>query len=435
MDPSQIIQLITIAILLAMSAFFSSSETALTTVSAIRLKSLADSGNKKAMLVLKLKENPDKMLSAILIGNNIVNIAVSSLTTIFVQNKWGNFAVSIGSGVLTLLVLIFGEITPKTAATSYADKFSLIVVKPIWLITKILTPVIIVINFLASCLMKLLRLNINAKESTFTEEELRTIMDVSHEEGVIEEEEREIINNVFDFGDAEAKEIMIPRIDMCMINVDATYEELIEIFKENRYTRLPVFQDTTDNVIGIINIKDLILYRNGDKFDIRDYLRDVYYTYEYKKLSELMAEMRKDSVNISIVLDEYGAAVGLITIEDLLEEIVGDIRDEYDDDEEDILKEVAPNEYLVDGQTKLDDVNELLNLSLTSDDYDSIGGFIIGSLDRLPTTGDKVETEAVTLVVDLMDKNRIDKVHIYLNTTADEDVADEEITAEETETK
>ena len=420
MDPSQIIQLITIIILLAMSAFFSSSETALTTVSTIRLKSLADNGSKNAKLVLTLKENPDKMLSAILIGNNIVNIAASSITTIFVQEMWDSWAISIGSGVLTLLVLVFGEITPKTAATGYANKFSLFVAKPIWFLTKVLTPIIVIINFLASCIMKLFRININEKESTFTEEELRTIMDVSHEEGVIEEEEREMINNVFDFGEAEAKEIMIPRIDMCMINVDSSYDELLEIFKENRYTRLPVYQDSTDNVIGIINIKDLILYRNGDKFDIRDYLRDVYYTYEYKKLDELMAEMRKDSVNITIVLDEYGAAVGLITIEDLLEEIVGDIRDEYDYDEEDNFKEIAPNEYLVDGQTKLDDVNDALDLSLTSEDYDSIGGYIIGSLDRLPIMGDTVETDNVKLVVELMDKNRIDKVHIYIKPETDE---------------
>lgn len=426
MDPSQIIQLVTIGILLAMSAFFSSSETALTTVSAIRLKSLADNGNKNAKLVLKLKENPDKMLSAILIGNNIVNIAASSITTIFFQEMWGNFAISIGSGVLTLLVLIFGEITPKTAATGYADKFSLIVAKPIWFLTRVLTPVIIVINFLASCIMKVFRININEKESTFTEEELRTIMDVSHEEGVIEEEEREMINNVFDFGEAEAKEIMIPRIDMCMINVDATYNEVFEIFKENRYTRLPVYQDTTDNVIGIINIKDLIFYDNTTEFKVTDYLRDVYYTYEYKKLSELMSEMRKDSVNITIVLDEYGAAVGLITIEDLLEEIVGDIRDEYDYDEEDNLKEVAPNEYIVDGQTKLDDVNDVLNLSLVSEDYDSIAGYIIGSLDRLPKEGDTVENVNVTLVVDQMDKNRIDKIHIYIKTTEDESTTDSE---------
>ena len=417
-------QLIFLVILIALSAFFSSAETALTTVSKIRLKTLADEGNKNARIVMKIKENPDKMLSAILIGNNIVNISASSLATIFVQNVWGSWAISIGTGVLTIVVLIFGEITPKTAATIHADSLSLFYAKPVWLLITILTPVIFIINLLASGFMRILGLKSNAKENTFTEEELRTIMNVSHEEGVIEKEEREMINNVFDFGDAEAKDVMIPRIDMCMVDVDASYEELIKIFKENKYTRLPVYQESSDNVIGIINIKDLIFYRSGDDFNIRDYLRDVYYTYEYKKLSELMVEMRKDSVNITIVLDEYGAAVGLITIEDLLEEIVGEIRDEYDYDEEDSFKEVAPDEYVVDGQIKLDDVNDSLNLTLTSDDYDSLGGYIIGSLDRLPAEGDKVETDKVTLVVDSMDKNRIDKVHIYIKTDKAENLSD-----------
>lgn len=414
MDPSILTQVIVLIVLLLLSAFFSSAETALTTISRIRIKTLADEGSKNAKIVLKIKDNPEKMLSAILIGNNIVNISASSLATVMVQSIWGNFAVSIGTGILTILVLIFGEITPKTAATSHADKLSLLYARPIWFLMTVLTPVIIVINFLASGVMFILGMKNKAAGNTFTEEELRTIMDVSHEEGVIEEEEREMINNVFDFGDAEAKDVMIPRIDMCMVDVESTYEELIEVFREHKYTRLPVFQENSDNVIGIINIKDLIIYRSGDEFNIRDYLRDVYYTYEYKKLSELMVEMRKDSVNITIVLDEYGAAVGLITIEDLLEEIVGEIRDEYDYDEEDAFKEVAPGEYIVDGQIKLDDVNDGLDLALVSDDYDSLGGYIIGSLDRLPTEGDKVDAGRITLVVDSMDKNRIDKIHIYL---------------------
>lgn len=424
MDPSNITQIVILIILLAFSAFFSSAETALTTISKIRVKTLADEGNKNAKIVMKIKDNPKKMLSAILIGNNIVNISASSLATIFVQDVLGNWAVSIGTGVLTLLVLIFGEITPKTAATAHADFLSMFYARPVWFIMTILTPVIIVINFLSSGFMRILGLKNDDSGNTFTEEELRTIMTVSHEEGVIEKEEREMINNVFDFGDTEAKDVMIPRIDMCMVDVDSTYEELINIFRENRYTRLPVYQESSDNVIGIINIKDLILYRSGEDFNIRDYLRDVYYTYEYKKLSELMVEMRKDSVNITIVLDEYGAAVGLITIEDLLEEIVGEIRDEYDYDEEDAFKEVSPNEYVVDGQIKLDDVNDRLDLTLMSEDYDSLGGYIIGSLDRLPAKGDKVETNMVTLVVESMDKNRIDKVHIFIKDEQDDDDSD-----------
>lgn len=414
MEPDSIIQIIFLIILLAFSAFFSSAETALTTVSKIRIKTLADEGSSNAKILLKIKDNPDKMLSAILIGNNIVNISASSLATVFVQNVFGNWAISIGTGVLTILVLIFGELSPKTAATVHADKLAMIYAKPIWGLITLLTPVIFIINILASGVMRILGLKKNVKGNTFTEEELRTIMNVSHEEGVIEKEEREMINNVFDFGDTEAKDVMIPRIDMCMVDVESSYEELINIFRENKYTRLPVYQGSNDNVIGIINIKDLIFYRSGNDFNIQDYLRDAYYTYEYKKLSELMVEMRKDSVNITIVLDEYGAAVGLITIEDLLEEIVGEIRDEYDYDEEDTFKEIGDNTYLVDGQLKLDDVNDHFDLKLASEDYDSLGGFIIGSLDRLPVEGDKVETDSVTLVVDTMDKNRIDKIRVYI---------------------
>ena len=414
MDTGESVQIIFIIILLLLSAFFSSAETALTTSNKIKMKRLADEGNKNAALVIKITDNPDKMLSAILIGNNIVNISASSLATIFVQNVWGNWAVSIGTGILTLFVLIFGEITPKTAATTFANSMALKYAKIIWTLMLILTPVIFIVNKLSSGVMLILGLKKNDKESTFTEEELRTIMNVSHEEGVIEKEEREMINNVFDFGDAEAKDVMIPRIDMCMVDVNCSYDELIDIFKENKYTRIPVYEESSDNVIGIVNIKDLIFYHTDKAFDIRDFLREAYYTYEYKKLSELMVEMKKDSVNITIVLDEYGLTVGLITIEDLLEEIVGEIRDEYDYDEEDLFNEIAEGEYIVDGQIKLDDVNEHLGLSLKSEDYDSLGGYIIGYLDRLPVEGDKVEQEAVTLIVDSMDKNRIDKIHIYI---------------------
>ncbi len=420
MDTGETVQIIILIVLLLLSAFFSSAETALTTSNKIKIKRLADDGNKNAALVLKLTDNPDKMLSAILIGNNIVNISASSLATMFAQSLWGNWAVSIATGVLTLLVLIFGEITPKTAAANFANSISLKYAKPIYGLMTVLTPVIFIVNILSSGVMYILGLKKNSKESTFTEDELRTIMNVSHEEGVIEKEEREMINNVFDFGDAEAKDVMIPRIDMCMVDVNCSYDELMDIFKENKYTRIPVYEESGDNVIGIVNIKDLIFYRTDEDFNIRDFLREAYYTYEYKKLSELMIEMKKDSVNITIVLDEYGLTAGLITIEDLLEEIVGEIRDEYDYDEEDIFKEISYGEYIVDGQTKLDDVNEHLGLSLESEDYDSLGGYIIGCLDRLPAQGDKVEHDTVTLVVDSMDKNRIDKIHIYIKETLPE---------------
>ena len=381
----------------------------------MKIRTLVEEGNKTAIILNKVIENQGKMLSAILIGNNIVNISASALATMIAQEAFGDYAVSIATGLLTIIVLIFGEITPKTAAGLYSESFAMAYARIIHFIMVVLTPAIFVINKLANAVMFILRVDPNKKKSTITETELRTIVEVSHEEGVIEQEEKDMIKNVFDFGDAEAKEVMVPRIDMCMVSADISYDELMEVFKENRYTRIPVYKDSTDNVIGIINMKDLLFRDSDEEFDINNYLRPAFYTYEYKKLSELMMEMRKDSVNIIIVLDEYGAAAGLITLENLLEEIVGEIRDEYDYDEEDDIKTVNEDEFLVDGLTKLDDFNENLKLAdkLKSDDYESLGGYIMEQLDRLAKVGDIVETKELTLVVEKMDKNRIDKIHVF----------------------
>lgn len=406
--------ILTIIILLFLSAFFSSAETALTTVNRIRIRSLAEDGNKSAVIILKVLDNSPKMLSAILIGNNIVNIAVSSLTTILAQDIWGNYAVTIATAVLTVLVLIFGEITPKTMATLKAEPLALKYARIIYGLMWILTPVIFIINILSKGVMAIFRIDPNAKKDTITETELRTIVDVSHEEGVIESDEREMIKNVFDFGDNRAKDIMIPRIDMSVIDVNCSYDELLKVFKEDKYTRFPVYSEAPDNIIDIINVKDILLYKSDEDFNMKNYLRQPYFTYEHKNLSDLMIEMKKASVNITIVLDEYGAATGMITLEDLIEEIVGDIRDEYDYDEEDELTALNENEYIVEGQMNLDDFNDDLGTKLTSDDYDSIGGFIMERLDRLATVGDTVETDEITLVVEQMEKNRIEKIHVYM---------------------
>ncbi len=413
MEPGTNFMILAIIILLLLSAFFSSAETALTTVNRIRIRSLADDGNKSAVIILKILDNSSKMLSAILIGNNIVNIAVSSLTTILAQTIWGNYAVTIATAVLTVLVLIFGEITPKTMATLKAEALALKYARVIYGLMWILTPVIIIINILSKGVMAIFRIDPNEKKDTITETELRTIVDVSHEEGVIESDEREMINNVFDFGDNRAKDVMIPRIDMSVIDVNCSYDELLKVFKEDKYTRFPVYSDSPDNIIGIINVKDILLYKSDEDFNMKNYLRQPYFTYEHKNLSDLMIEMKKASVNITIVLDEYGAATGMITLEDLIEEIVGDIRDEYDYDEEDPLTALNENEYIVEGQMNLDDFNDDLGTKLTSDDYDSVGGFIMERLDRMASVGDTVETEEVTLVVEQMEKNRIEKIHVY----------------------
>ena len=386
----------------------------MTTVNRIRIRSLADDGNVRAKTLLKITDDPAKFLSAILIGNNIVNLSAASLTTSLAYGLGGSM-VAIASGILTLLILLFGEITPKTMATIHSEKISLLYAPVISIFIRLMTPVIFIVNGLANIILRIMHVDPNANTNVMTENDLRTIVDVSHEDGVIESEEKEMINNVFDLGDAKAKDVMVPRVHVTFADVNSTYDELIDIFREDKFTRLPIFEDTTDNVIGTINMKDLLLYDNKKDFHLRDILREAYFTYEYKNISELLLEMRESSFNIAIVLDEYGETAGLITLEDLLEEIVGEIRDEYDDNEEDFIKEIGPHEYLVEGSTNLEEINDRLDLDLSSDDYDSVGGLIIEHLDRLPEAGDEITTEdGIRMIVEKLDKNRIEQVHMYL---------------------
>lgn len=388
----------------------------MTTVNRIRIQALVQQGNKRAVVLEKVIANSGKMLSTILIGNNIVNMAASSLMTTLTIQVLGNVYVGVATGLLTLLILLFGEITPKTLASIHAEKIALSYANIIYFLMTILTPVIFLIGKLSNGVMFLLRVDPNAKTNTMTEHELRTLVNVSQEDGVIEREEKQMIYNVVDFGDSTAKDVMIPRIDMNFVDVDCTYEELMGIFRKEMHTRFPVYEDNTDNVIGIINMKDLLFQQPDASFSLRSILREPYFTYEYKATADLMLEMRKASVNLAIVLDEYGSTAGLVTLEDLLEEIVGEIRDEYDIDEEEDLKEIqAGREYVALGSAKLDDINELLQISLISEDYDSIGGFIIEQLDSLPSQGQAVTLEdGIRLVVDELDKNRIESVHIWL---------------------
>lgn len=414
MAPGDIIQFLILIILLMLSAFFSSAETALTTVNRMRMRTLAEDGNKRAQRVLKITDNQGKMLSAVLIGNNLVNIYASSLTTTLAGKIFGSQWIAVATGVLTLLILIFGEISPKTISTLKSEKISLAYSGVINALMWVLTPVIFVVNKIAMGFLFLIGVDPRKKEQSITEDELRTIVDVSHEEGVLEHEEHEMISNLFDFGSSQAKDVMIQRIDMTCASIDSTYDEIIDIFRAEKYTRLPIYKDSIDNVIGIINVKDLLLYSPGDDFHVSEILREPYYTYEFKKTSELMEELKKTSNNITIVLDEYGSTVGMITLEDLLEEIVGEIRDEYDEDEEDCVIKLSDTEYQLNGMTRLDDLNELLGSDYESEDYDSVSGLVIDHLDRLPHDGDEILLENARIVVEHTDKNRIDKMHLYL---------------------
>lgn len=413
MDSGAIFQIVFLFVLLLLSAFFSSAETALTTSNRIRMRTLAEDGDKRAARVLRITDDSGKMLSAILIGNNIVNLSASSIATSLAIRLWGSVGAGIATGVLTVMILIFGEISPKTLATIHSEKISLAYSGIIEFLMKVMTPVIFIINKLSMGFLLLLRVDPNGDTQQMTEEELRTIVDVSKESGVIESEEHEMINNLFDFGDAQAKEVMVPRIDMTFANIDSTYDELIQIFQDDKFTRLPVYEETTDNVVGILNIKDLLLCKDREHFSVRDVMYEPYFTYEHKNTAELLIEMRKSSISLAIVLDEYGATAGLITLEDLLEEIVGEIRDEYDTDEEDPIIQLNEREFIVLGSTNLNDLCEELDLNFTSEDYDTIGGYLIGLLDHLPEKNEIIITDDdVLLRVDQMDKNRIEKIYI-----------------------
>ena len=412
MDPDGTWQIISLVVLLLFSAFFSASETALMTLSKIRLRHMVDAEIKGADRINKLLKNPSKLLGGILVGNNVANIGASALATSLAIKYLGNSGVGIATAIMTILVLIFGEITPKSLAAQNSEKIALKVARPISLITFVLNPLIVVLIYITNTFIKLLGGEIGKQKPFITEEELKTMVSVSHEEGVLEGEEKQMIYNVFEFGDSQAKDVMTPRTDMIVANINSTYEELIKIFREEQFSRLPIYQDTVDNIIGVLYIKDLIFFEDGkEEFSIEKHMRPPYFTYEFKSTVDLFADMRLNRVPISILLDEYGGTSGIVTIEDLVEEIVGDIDDEYDDDT-DKIEVIKEDEYIVDGDTKISMVNEMIGLNIESDDFDSIGGFVTGIHGRLPKTGETILYNDTKFIIQNTSKNRIVKLKI-----------------------
>ena len=405
-------QIIVLFILIGLSAFFSASETALVSLSKIRLRKMVEDDEKNAKLINKLVDNPNKLLGAILIGNNIVNIGASALATTIAVDIYGSKGALISTIVMTISILIFGEVTPKSLAAQNSEKTSIKVAKPIHLITIILMPFITVLTFITNGLVRLLGGTINSNQPLITEEELKTIVNVSLEEGVLEGDERQMIYNVFEFGDSQAKDVMTPRTNMAVVNVNSTYEELLEFLKEENFSRIPVYEEDVDDIIGIMHVKELILYLDHkDNFNLRDIIRPAYFTHEFKSTAELFDEMRLKRIPVAIILDEYGGTAGMVTTEDLVEEIVGEIKDEYDEEHEEI-EVIREDEYLVDGSTKLDLLNEMIGTTIESEDFDSIGGFIIGILDRFPEEYETIEYENIKFIIENVDKNRIEKVRI-----------------------
>ena len=415
MEPGAAARLIVLILLLILSGFFSSAETAFTSLNRLKIKSLADEGSKRAVLVLSLIDQNAKFLSTILIGNNIVNIVASALTTTFAMDYFGSTAIGIATGILTLLVLIFGEITPKTMASIHAEKMAFLYAPVVKVLVILFTPLTFLVSGLAKGVMFILRIDPNKSGQHMTENELLTIVEASAEEGVIEKDEHEMINNVVDFGDTKAKDVMVPAINMTCVEDTVSYDDLIDIFRKDQYSRMPVYHESHDNIVGIIWAKDLLVkYDSSKEFKVTDYMREPFFTFESKKTSELMSELKDKYKSMAIVLDEYGITAGLLTIEDLLEEIVGEIRDETDTDEVDSVRKINDTTFEAAGSAPLDDVNKACSLELNSDDYDSIAGHVINLLNHLPTPGESIVWDDVKFTVLSTVKNRVTKVRIEL---------------------
>ena len=416
-DTDTLIRIIVLICLLVLSAFFSSAETALTAVSPIRIRNLLDQNpsDKRAAAVMRIIDDPSPMLGTILVANNAVNLSASAITASLAY-RFGGKHLALATGIITLLILVFGEITPKTIATIRTEKMALAYARPLIVLMTILTPIVFLINAISNGLLKLLGVS-RDDAGKLTQGDIQTIVDVGHEEGIIQSDEKDIITNVFELKDSAVKEVMVPRVHVSILDADISFEELLKVFREDKYTRYPVYEDTPDRIIGTINMKDLLLYHDGDtsSFSVRNILREAHFVFEHKKIRELLAEMMEASVSIAVVVDEYGDWTGIITLEDVLEEIVGEIHDEYDEPSDDLIYQVAPNEYIAEGAISLDDFSDRLDTEIESEDYDSLGGYILEQLDRIPDVGDAVTTEnGIRLVVDSVDNNRIELVHVWL---------------------
>lgn len=414
MEPDSTWQLILLIFLILASSFFSSSETALMSLSKLKIRHMVSENKKGAKRIEKLSENPSKLLGTILVGNNIANIASSSIATALILDKFGPKYLPLATIAMTIIVLIFGEITPKTLASQHSEKISILVAPIIAFLTIVFKPIVFITTHIANMLILVLGGRIGESKPIITEDELKTIVDVSEEEGIIQISEKEIIKNVFDFGDLYVKDIMVQRIDIVGLSIDASYEDVVNLIRSEQLSRLPIYKDSIDDIVGILNIKDILIsdYKSGDS--LKSYIREPIYTYEYKKSIDLFKDMNKNRHHMVVVLDEYGGTAGIITIEDILEEIVGEIEDEYDHDEAVHIDKLSPNEYLVDGNIRLEDINELVGLNLESHDFDSIGGFIINQLGSFPVLEEEIIYENRKFTIAEVDKNRIKKVKITI---------------------
>lgn len=396
---------VVIAVLILLSGFFSCVETAFSFANTIRLKSLSDNGNKRAKNALWVCDNFDKALTAILIGNNIVNLGCSSLATILCLNLFENYGAAIATGGTTLLVLTFGEVIPKCIGKEKSDGIVLHTGLILKVLTYILTPFVILFTGLKSLVMKIG--HIKKDSPSVTEDELKYIIETIEEEGILEEQESELVQSALEFDEKTAQEILTPRVDVTVIDIEDSKEEIHDLIIKERYSRIPVYEGDIDNIIGILHTRDYLEKVIDGDADIRSMLIPAHFIYKNQKLSDILNDFRANKLHIAIVTDEYGGFLGIVTMEDLLEEIVGDIWDE-DEDVEHTCTKISDNNYLVSGDMELDELFELFNIKPDNEiESNSVGGFIVEQFGDIPIRGQKVEYEGVIFTVKRVKNRRI----------------------------
>lgn len=411
----QIVQLILLVVFIICSGFFSGAESALMSVSKVKIRHAVQEGDDRAQTVDLLLKSPSKLLTTILVGNNVVNIAGSALATTLALEFFGASGPWIATAGMTFIILIFGEIAPKTYATQNAEKMAYWSSPLLLLLSTIFKPLVKMLVKITNMVIKIAGGDPHKQQPFITEDEIIRFVNVGEEEGVIEEGEKEMIHSIFEFNDTVVREIMVPRIDIVAAEENTPLPEVVDLIVQNGHSRIPVFDETIDYIIGILYAKDLLEFVKegfGDK-TIHDLMRRAYYVPESKKVNQLLSELRYEKVHMAIVLDEYGGTAGIVTIEDLIEEIVGDIQDEYDFEDVD-YSFLNEKELIVDAGMPVDELNDLLNISLPEEDYDTVGGVVLSILGHVPVSGEVLQYDHVKMTIQEMAGHRIKKLHIQL---------------------
>lgn len=416
MQPTRLLQAGVLLLLIWSSSYFSAMETALMSLGRLRVRHLVDEGVKGAARVEKLLNHPGRLLSAILIGNNMVNIAATSLATLLAIHYFGeSMGVGIATISMTLIILIFGEITPKTYALHHSQRISLNWSPSISALYSVLSPVASLLEKISRLILRLLGVQHATYGPTFSEDELRTLVTVGQEEGILEIEEKDMITSIIEFGDTLVKDVMTPRTEIVRVSTRIKYGELVDILRRDNYSRLPIYENGIDDIVGILNVKDLLGVTPPEPFDIRTFLRPPYFVPEFKKVSELLAEFKRKKLHMAIVVDEYGGTAGLITLEDLVEEIIGDISDEYDEDERPGFSFIDDNTIELSGAIHIRDASEILGKDLPEGEYDTVGGMLMFKLGTVPSEGDKVDVSDLHFTIKKMDGSRVELVVVKRN--------------------